>query len=61
MEQAFTPLSEVEHARRSLMGIKMESNVAKYIQTFRTLMYKVPEMTQKEAFSLFMRGLEPRI
>ena len=24
-------------------------------------MYKVPEMTQEEAFSLFMRGLEPRI
>ena len=24
-------------------------------------MYKVPEITQEEAFSLFMRGLEPRI
>ena len=43
------------------MEIKMGRNVSWYIQTFHTLMYKVPEMTQEEAFSLFMRGLEPRI
>ena len=61
MEQAFTPLSEVEHARRKLMEMKMGKNVSTYIQAFRTQMYKVPEMTQEEAFSLFMRGLEPRI
>ena len=61
MEQAFTPLSEVEHARRKLMEMKMGKNVSMYIQAFCTQMYKVPEMTQEEAFSLFMRGLEPRI
>ena len=43
------------------MEIRMGRNVSSYIQQFRTLMYKVPEMTQEEAFSLFMRGLEPRI
>ena len=32
------------------MEIKMGHNVAMYIQTFRMLMYKVPEMTQEEAF-----------
>ena len=41
--------------------MKMGKNVSMYIQAFRTQMYKVPEMTQEEAFSLFMRGLEPRI
>ena len=61
MEQAFTPLSEVEHARRKLMEMKMGKNVSMYIQAFCTQMYKVPEMTQEEAFSLFMRGLKPRI
>ena len=61
MEAAFTPMSEVEQARRKLMEIRMGRNVSSYIQQFRTLMYKVPEMTQEEAFSLFMRGLEPRI
>ena len=61
MEQAFTPLSEVEHARRKLMEIKRSRNISSYIQTFWTQMYKVPEMTHEEAFSLFMRGLEPRI
>ena len=45
MEQAFTPLSEVEHARRKLMEMKMGKNVSMYIQAFRTQMYKVPEMT----------------
>ena len=43
------------------MEIKMAKNVPTYIQAFRTQMYKVPEMTQEEAFSLFMCGLEPRI
>ena len=57
IEQACTPLSEVEYARRKLMEIKMGKNVSTYIQVFRTQMYKVPEMTWEEAFSLFMRGL----
>ena len=41
--------------------MKMGKNVSMYIQAFRTQMYKVPEMTQEEGFSLFMRVLEPRI
>ena len=43
------------------MEIKMGKNVSTYIQAFCTQMYKVPEMTQEKAFSLFMRGLELRI
>ena len=31
MEQDFTPLSEVEHARRRLMEMKMGKNVSMYI------------------------------
>ena len=54
-------MSEVELARRKLKEMKMGKNVFMYIQAFCTQMYKVPEMTQEEAFSLFMRGLEPRI
>ena len=54
-------MSEVEHQRRKLMEIKMGKNVSMYISAFHMQMYKVPEMTQKEAFSLFMCGLEPRI
>ena len=54
-------MPEVEQSRRKLMDIKMGKNVSMYIQKFQTLMYKVPEMTQEEAFSLFMHGLEPKI
>ena len=43
------------------MEIKMGRNVAMYIQAFRTRMYKAPEMTQEDAFSVFIRGLEPKI
>ena len=57
MEQAFTPLFEVEHVRRKLMEIKMGCSISGDIQAFRTLMYKLPQMTQEEAFSFFMRGL----
>ena len=38
IEQACTPLSEVEYARRKLMEIKMGKNVSTYIQAFRTQM-----------------------
>ena len=55
------PLSEMEHARKKLMEIKTGSSVAGYIQAFHTLMYKVPQMTQEEGFSFFMRGLDPKI
>ena len=48
MEQAFNPLSEVEHARRRLMEGKMGHNVSTYIQMFRTLMYEMPKMTQRK-------------
>ena len=43
------------------MEMKMGKNVSMYIQVFCTQMYKVLEMIQEDAFSLFMRGLEPRI
>ena len=43
------------------MEIKIGKNVSTYIQAFRTQMYTVLEMTQKEAFSLFTHVLEPRI
>ena len=43
------------------MEIKMGRTVSIYIQAFYTLMYKVLQMNQEEAFSFFMRGLEPKI
>ena len=36
MEEAFTPLSAVEHERRKLIEMKMGKNVSTYIQAFCT-------------------------
>ena len=45
---------EAEHVRRSLMEIQMKNNVIVYIRNSCMLMYKVPTMTQHEAFLLLM-------
>ena len=39
----------------------MGKNISMCSQVFHMQMYKVPKMTQEEAFSLFTSGLEPRI
>lgn len=35
--------------------------VLEYIQKFRTLRYKIPNMIGEEAYTLFLRGLEAGI
>lgn len=55
------PLSKVKQARRALLEICQRCIVAKYIQKFHTLLYKVPQMTQEEAFTLFMHGLDGQV
>ena len=61
MEVSFTPMYEAKHARCSLLVIQMIELVAVYIRWFCALMYKVPVMTQEEAFLLFIQGLKPKI
>ena len=54
MEQAFIPLSEVEHARRKLLEIRMgEKRLNVHSECCVRRCTRVPEMTQEEAFSLF--------
>lgn len=55
------PMSEMEHARRQLMELKQKGIVLMYNMWFHTLNYKILEMTSSKAFSLFMRGLKPKV
>ena len=58
---SFHPMSKVEHTRYKLMDIRMMDSILGYIQAFRTLMYRVTQMTQHKASSLLMRSLDPKI
>ena len=32
-----------------------------YVQRFRELLYKIPEMTEEESYTLFVRGFKPEV
>ena len=44
--------------RRRLVKVKQWGNASQNIQNSRTLIYKVPEMKEKEGFLSFMRVFE---
>ena len=58
MTTAFEPMTETETARRQIIELRQTGRVSGYIQRFRTLRYKIPSMTEEEAHSLFLRGLD---
>ena len=60
MTAAFEPMTERETARRQMIELRQTCRVMGYITKFRTLRYKIPTMTDEEAFTLFMRGLDAR-
>ena len=61
MIKAFEPITEVEEARKALRTLKQVGRVSTYVQRFRELQYRLPEMTNEEAFSAFLAGLQPHI
>ena len=61
MTAAFEPMTEKETARRQIIDLRQTGRVMGYITKFRTLRYKIPTMTDDEAYTLFMRGLDARL
>ena len=57
----FAPLDEEEDARRQLKELKQMGRVAGYTAKFNELFYKVPNMTEKDKFSMYFLGLVPRL
>ena len=61
MVQRFEPVTEVEEARKQLRALKQTGRVAGYVQKFQELQYRLPGMTDEEAFHAFLSGLQPHL
>ena len=59
--KTFAPLDEEEDARRQLKELKQTGRVSGYTAKFNELCYKVPDMTEKDKFSMYFLGLVPRL
>ena len=57
MIQRFEPVTETEEARKQLKALRQTGRVAGYIQRFQELQFRLPGMTEEEAFYSFVSGL----
>ena len=57
MVQRFEPLTEVEEVHKQLKALRQTGRVAGYIQKFQELQYRLPGMTDEEAFHAFISRL----
>ena len=57
----FEPMTETEIVRRQIIELRWTGRVSGYIQRFCTLTYKIPSMTEEEAHSLFLYGLDAKL
>ena len=57
MVQRFEPVIEVEEVRKQLQALRQTGRVAGYVQKFQELQYRLPRMTDEEAFHTFLSRL----
>lgn len=56
----YRPVHEVQNARDRLHALRMDgSNLRAYTQRFRSLCYKIPDLSASEKFDRYFRGLTP--
>ena len=58
---AFEPVTATEESRRLLRNLCQTGRVHAYVQHFCELQYRLPGMSEEEAFSTFLAGLAPHI
>ena len=61
MVQRFEPVTEVEEVQKQLQELRQTGRVAGYVQKFQELKYRLPGMTDEEAFHAFLSGLQPHL
>lgn len=57
----FEPLSKEERAREQIRALTQTGSVHVYVYRFTELRSDIPSMNIAEAFSLFMKGLQPNL
>ena len=57
----FELVIEVEEARKQLRALRQTGRVAGCVQKFQELQYRLPGMTDEEAFHTFLSGLQPHL
>ena len=54
-------VTEVKEAQKQLQALRQTGQVAGYVQKFQELQYRLPGMTDEEAFHTFLSGLQPHL
>ena len=57
MVQRFEPVTKVEEAHKWLRALRQTGRVTGYVQKSQELQYRLPGMTDEEAFHTFLFGL----
>ena len=58
MVQRFELVTEVKEAQKQLRALRQTGRVAGYVQKFQDLQYRLPGMTDEEAFHAFLSRLQ---
>ena len=61
MVQRFEPVTEGEEVQKQLRELRQTGRVAGYVQKFQELKYRLPGITDEEAFHAFLSGLQPHL
>ena len=61
MAREFEPATVVEEARQQILNLHQIGRVARYVQCFCELLYKIPTTMEEELYTLFVWGLKPDI
>ena len=61
MIHRFESIAKTKDAHRQLRALKQTGTVNGYIQRFQELQYRLPSMTDEEAFHAFLFGLVPHL
>ena len=59
--QRFELVTEVEEAHKQLRALRQTGRVASYVQKFQEVQYRLPGMTDEDAFHAFISGLQPHL
>ena len=58
MARAYEPATVVEEAHQQILILHSTGLLARYVQQFHELLYKIPTMMEEESYMLFVQSLK---